>query len=53
MTNNSIKLQWMYEDELPTMTDAFYDSLYGHSRVMVGVRMFPYVEINGETHFLC
>ena len=32
---------WVYEDELPEMTDETYDALYEYSEVIQGVRMFP------------
>lgn len=37
-----LSLYWEYEDDLPEMTDLEYDLLFHQSRVISGVRMYPY-----------
>jgi len=44
---------WKHEDELPSwVDDEVYDILYPSSRVIDGVRMFPFVSICGKEIFL-
>lgn len=45
-------IKWQYEDELPELTDKEYDGMFDFSRVIDGVRMFPYMEINNAKHYL-
>jgi len=45
-------IKWQYEDELPELTDKEYDEMFDFSRVIDGVRMFPYMEINNAKHYL-
>jgi hypothetical protein len=41
-----ITVEWEYEDRLPEeMTDLDYDLAYTQSKIVDGVRMFPYVTI--------
>ena len=48
---NILKVKWENEDELPEMTNDEYNSIFGLSVVYI-VRLFPYVEINGEKYYL-
>ena len=41
---------WEYEDELPE--DLNYDAAFGLSKVILGVRMFPYIMFNGQRYYL-
>ena len=45
------EIKWEYEDELPEMSDADFDTLFPASRVIGngwgGVRMYPYIETEG------
>ena len=44
---------WEYEDQLPdTITGNEYNAMYDWSQVIIGVRMFPYVEIEGKRYYL-
>jgi len=36
-------IEWEYEDQLPDLTDERYNEMFGLSRVIGGVRMFPYI----------
>ena len=45
-------IKWQYEDELPELTDKEYDEMFDFSRVIDGVRMFPYMVINNAKHYL-
>ncbi len=38
-------IKWEYEDELPEMYDEQYDEMFAVSKVISGVRMFPYVNL--------
>jgi hypothetical protein len=50
---NFQKIQWEYEDELPEMEDDVFDAIYTASRIVWGVRMYPYVEDeNGQRIYL-
>jgi len=37
-------VRWEYEDELPKMERGDFDAIFPASRVLSGVRMYPYVE---------
>jgi len=44
---------WKYEDDLPDwIGDEVYNALYPSSKVICGVRQFPYIEICGKEIFL-
>lgn len=44
---------WEYEDALPDyITDKLYDVMYPMSQIRDGVRMFPYIKIDENKHFL-
>lgn len=44
---------WEHEDTLPDyVTGKLYDSMYLMSKIRDGVRMFPYINIDGKKHFL-
>jgi len=43
-------VKWAYEDCLPEKCD--YDSMFEYSRIIGAVRMFPFVEIDGEKYFI-
>ncbi len=49
-------VRWQYEDELPEdLTNADYTAMYPFSRKkggIVGVRMFPNIQINGTRHYI-
>ena len=49
---DTVLVKWENEDELPDMTSQDYDELYPESEVIGGVRMFPYVEIEGKRYYL-
>ncbi len=38
-------LCWEYEDRLPDLTNEEYDAIYKYSKVIEGVRMFPFIKI--------
>ena len=38
------ELFWEYEDQLPPMHSDDYETLYQYSRVIDGVRMYPFIE---------
>ena len=41
---NTINVEWEFEDELPpTMSKEQYGKAFEHSKIIGGVRMFPYV----------
>lgn len=49
MPIKTIPVKWEYEDQIePHITEATYKM----SRVHIGVRMYPYVMIEGERHYL-
>jgi hypothetical protein len=37
-------VRWEYEDQLPKMERAMFDSIFPASRIISGVRMYPFVE---------
>ena len=39
-----LSLEWEYEDQLPELTDIEYSLLYEYSKIVDGVRMFPYTK---------
>jgi hypothetical protein len=39
-----LSMEWENEDQLPELTDLEYDLLYQYSKVVDGVRMFPYTK---------
>jgi len=39
-----LSLEWEHEDQLPELTDVEYDLLCEYSKVIDGVRMFPYTK---------
>lgn len=41
---------WEYEDEMPEMKDSEFDAIYPASRVVNGVRMYPYVIVKMGKH---
>lgn len=49
---NIVKVKYEYEDELPDdITDEEYDEIF-NSSIIDGVRLFPYVEVEGEKYFI-
>jgi hypothetical protein len=38
------ELLWEYEDQLPPMYSDDFETLYQYSRVIDGVRMYPFIE---------
>lgn len=43
-------VHWEYEDSLPADVD--YDGSFPFSRIIDGVRMFPFVIVEGEKYFI-
>lgn len=52
---NTAVIRWEYEDCLPeNLSDEEYKRMFVVSRVDSGVRMFPYVELEGgRRYYLC
>ena len=48
---NYIDVEWEYEDQLPDDL-GHYNLMYKFSKIIDGVRMFPYVRINGVRFYL-
>lgn len=45
-------IEWEFEDCLPEVSDLDYDLMFHYSRIVNGVRMFPFITIydhNGES----
>jgi len=42
MSVEILSIEWEYEDQLPELSDFEYGLLYEYSKVVDGVRMFPY-----------
>ena len=36
-------IEWEHEDKLPKITEVEYDHLFEYSKVIDGVRMFPFI----------
>jgi len=52
---NTLKLvavRFEYEDKLPKTTDLIYEYMFRVSQVIDGVRMFPYIELEGDRFYL-
>ena len=49
---DTVLVKWINEDELPDMISQDYDELYLESKILGGVRIFPYVEINEKRYYL-
>ena len=44
---------WEHEDELPDyIGDVLYNFIYPMSKLDCGLRVFPYIMIDGKKHFL-
>jgi len=41
-----VLLEWEYEDELPSMTNSKYNAIFDQSKVIDGVRMFPFITVD-------
>ena len=53
MNNYSMPIYWDYEDRLPKIRPSQYDLMYPLSRIIDGVRMYPYTrDCNGEKVYL-
>lgn len=39
-----LSLEWEYEDQLPELSNLEYNLMYEYSKVVDGVRMFPYTK---------
>ena len=48
----NILIHWEYEDQLPEMTDEQFNAIYKFSKIISGVRMYPYFNWEGERHYL-
>lgn len=47
-----LDVQWEYEDQLPELPDSRYSLMFRQSKIIDGVRMFPYVQIRDEKYYL-
>ncbi len=41
-------IQWMPEDELPTMPGDFYEDMYFRSEIHEGIRVYPYLRVPSQ-----
>lgn len=42
-------LCWEFEDELPEIKDSEFDEIFKSSRIISGVRMYPFIEMDDGT----
>ena len=45
-------VEWEYEDQLPETINNNYNLMYRHSKIIDGVRMFPYTKIGDIRYYL-
>ena len=41
-------IQWEYEDDLPEMQPEEFNLLYAQSKIIHGVRMYPYIWLDND-----
>jgi hypothetical protein len=46
----AVDVEWRYEDEVPELSDDLFGAAYKASRIIGGVRMYPFIRIDGVLH---